>query len=165
MTKLSAINANLLVVLHAVVEEQSVGRAARRLRLSQPAVSNHLSKLRELLDDELLVRVGSQMQLTARAEAMRPKLRTAVEALESVLQGPEEFRPEDCERTFRIAMADLAEAALLPSAVAHLHQEAPRASLQIMSTGVFEVRTGLANGDLDAVVTFVDRQDLGSGPF
>ncbi|WP_037005892.1 LysR family transcriptional regulator, partial [Ectopseudomonas composti] len=61
---------NLLRVLDALLREQNVSRAAERLSLSQPAVSNALSRLRELLGDPLLVRVGRRMQPTPRALAL-----------------------------------------------------------------------------------------------
>lgn len=55
---LSGVDLNLLVVLHAVLEERSATRAAARLHLTQPAVSNALARLRVLLDDPLVVRTG-----------------------------------------------------------------------------------------------------------
>ena len=64
---LSAIDLNLLVALEALISEAHVGRAARKIGLSQPAASHALYRLRELLGDPLLVRVGSRMQLTPRA--------------------------------------------------------------------------------------------------
>lgn len=62
-----AVNLNLLPVLSALLEERNVTRAARRLGLTQPAVSNALAQLRGLLDDPILVRSGSRMVPTERA--------------------------------------------------------------------------------------------------
>lgn len=165
MTKLSSINANLLVVLEAVLDERSVGRAAKRLRLSQPAVSNHMAKLRDLFADELLVRVGRGMELTPRAEALLPKLREGISAFENLLEEPAAFAPERCESNLRVAMADMAEVVLLPRSLARLRSEAPRASIQIFSAGVFDVSHGLATGELDAVVTVVETRELGNRLF
>lgn len=64
---IASIDLNLLVVLQALLIEKNVTRASRRVHLSQPATSRALARLRELFDDELLVRVGQRMQLTARA--------------------------------------------------------------------------------------------------
>ena len=61
---------NLLRVLDVLLRERNVSRAAERLALSQPAVSNALNRLRDLLDDPLLVRVGRTMQPTPRALAL-----------------------------------------------------------------------------------------------
>lgn len=64
---------NLLRVLDALLRERNVSRAAERLALSQPAVSNALNRLRELLDDPLLVRAGRAMQPTPRALALEAR--------------------------------------------------------------------------------------------
>ena len=69
---------NLLRVLDALLREQNVSRAAERLALSQPAVSNALNRLRELLGDPLLVRVGRRMQPTPRALALEAPIRSAL---------------------------------------------------------------------------------------
>jgi DNA-binding transcriptional ArsR family regulator len=58
---LASIDLNLLVALEALVEERSVGRAASRVGLSQPAMSHALGRLRALLDDTLLVRAAGGM--------------------------------------------------------------------------------------------------------
>jgi DNA-binding transcriptional LysR family regulator len=63
---LSQIDLNLLVMLQVLLEEQSVTRAAKRLRLSQPALSNSLNRLRTLFHDPLLVRTGAKMTPTLR---------------------------------------------------------------------------------------------------
>src|SRR5499427_357683 len=67
---LAALDLNLLVALDAFVSEGHVGRAARRIGLSQPAASHALRRLREIMNDPLLVRAGGRMQLTPRAEAL-----------------------------------------------------------------------------------------------
>jgi DNA-binding transcriptional LysR family regulator len=71
MMNLAALDLNLLVALESLLEEASVGGAANRVALSQPAMSHALKRLRTLLRDPLLVRVGPRMQLTARAHALR----------------------------------------------------------------------------------------------
>lgn len=163
MTNLASVNTNLFVVLRAVLEQRSVSRAAKALNLSQPAVSNHLAKLRQLLGDELLVRAGSQMRLTPRAEALLPTLQQGLQALQAILHEPEAFDPSACTHRFRIAMADIAETTLLVPLLARLRREAPRCSLQVFSAGVFDVSQRLVDGELDAVLTIVDQQELGAG--
>src|SRR5262249_52350356 len=68
MVNLAALDLNLLVALESLLDEASVGRAADRVSLSQPAMSHALKRLRALLGDPLLVRVGARMHLTARGE-------------------------------------------------------------------------------------------------
>ena len=67
---LSSLDLNLLVALDALVTEVHVGRAAMRIGLSQPATSHALRRLREIVNDPLLVRVGARMELTPRAQAL-----------------------------------------------------------------------------------------------
>jgi len=74
MVNLSSIDLNLLVALEALLSETHVGRAARKLGLSQPATSHALKRLRDLLCDPLLIRVGSRMELTPRAAGLREPL-------------------------------------------------------------------------------------------
>jgi DNA-binding transcriptional LysR family regulator len=71
---LSSVDLNLLVALDALLSEAHVGRAARKIGLSQPAASHALKRLRELLADPLLVRIGSRMELTPRAVGLRESL-------------------------------------------------------------------------------------------
>jgi len=67
----SSLDLNLLVALDALLLEANVSRAAMRIGLSQPAASHALQRLREVLGDPLLVRVGARMELTPRAQALR----------------------------------------------------------------------------------------------
>src|SRR4029450_13366528 len=91
-TNLAALDLNLLVALEALLEEESVTLAARRVGLSQPAVSHALGRLRDLLQDPLLVRAGGRMQLTARGERLRHPVRDALERGRDLLSA-ERFDP------------------------------------------------------------------------
>src|SRR5215468_8204187 len=71
---LNSLDLNLLVALDALLKEASVSRAAMRIGLSQPAASHALQRLRDVLGDPLLVRVGARMELTPRAQALRGPL-------------------------------------------------------------------------------------------
>ncbi|PKL97835.1 MAG: LysR family transcriptional regulator, partial [Gammaproteobacteria bacterium HGW-Gammaproteobacteria-7] len=88
---ISTFDLNLLRVFDALMREQNVSRAAGRLSLSQPAVSNALSRLRELLDDPLLVRAGRAMQPTPRALALEAPIRHALQQIEHSLFAGEAF--------------------------------------------------------------------------
>ena len=85
--KLTSLDLNLLVALRALLEEQHVSRAAKRVGLTQPAMSNALGRLRRLFDDQLLVRTPNGMQLTPRALALAGPLEAALDHLESALGG------------------------------------------------------------------------------
>lgn len=81
---LASIDLNLLVALDALISEAHVGRAARKIGLSQPAASHALNRLRELFGDPLLVRVGSRMQWTPRAASLRESLPAALRRVQAV---------------------------------------------------------------------------------
>lgn len=160
---LFGVNANMLVALDVLLRERSVTRAAQIMGLSQPAMSNNLTRLRELFDDPLLVRVGNGMACTPRAEALAEPVRAAVLSMEAVLRPPERFDPSRCEAKFRVVMSDLGELVLLPPLLERLSALAPRASLQVFSGGLFEVPEGLASGALDAMIGYYASAELGPG--
>lgn len=129
--RLAGIDLNLLTSLDALLDEKSVTRAARRLGVSQPAVSHNLRRLRELLGDPLLVRTPAGMQATPRAIELRPAVRRALEAAEAVLQAAPAFDPARAERTFVLAMADQPAFVLLPPLIERLAAAAPGVTLQV----------------------------------
>jgi len=129
---MASINLNLLVALQALLEEESVGRAARRIGLSQPAMSHTLQRLRNLLDDELMVRVGGRMQLTARAESLRYPVRDVLERVGELLIN-EKFDPFVSSRTFRLFIADNAVDVLLPALLSKLSRIAPHIRIDLHS--------------------------------
>ncbi|MDW3714152.1 LysR family transcriptional regulator [Pseudomonas sp. 2023EL-01195] len=106
---ISTFDLNLLRVLDALLRERNVSRAAERLSLSQPAVSNALNRLRELLGDPLLVRVGRSMQPTPRALALEAPIRTALAQIEQSLVAGEAFDPARSRQRFSIAVTDYVE--------------------------------------------------------
>lgn len=129
---IASIDLNLLVALQALLEEESVGRAARRIGLSQPAMSHTLQRLRNLLDDELMVRVGGRMQLTARAESLRYPVRDVLERVGELLVN-EQFDPFVSSRTFRLFIADNAVDLLLPTLLRKLSRIAPHIHIDLHS--------------------------------
>src|SRR5687767_2838817 len=119
-----SVNLNLLLVLDALLIERHVSRAARRLGLSQPAVSHALGQLRALLNDPLLVRSGAGMAPTERALALADPLHAALGALAATIAPPAAFDPARAERTFAIAATDFVEFMLLPRLLAKVAREA-----------------------------------------
>jgi len=122
---------NLLRVFDAVMAERSLTRAAHKLALTQPAVSNALRRLREALGDELLRRSGTGVEPTPRAQALWPVVQTALAQLEGAL-APERFEPALADNSFVLAMADATAAALLPHMVRILAAEAPSVSVRVL---------------------------------
>ena len=111
MMNLRALDLNLLVALESLLEEASVGRAADRVALSQPAMSHALKRLRILLGDPLLVRVGSGMQLTARGQALRYPVKDVLSRVRDLLV-MEQFDAARSTRTFHLFVSDYASDAI-----------------------------------------------------
>src|ERR1041384_3445543 len=103
---LASINLNLLVALDALLHEDSVTRAGRRVGLSQPAMSHALAQLRQLLNDELVVREGRLTRKTELAREIAPTVQRLVAEIESTLLGHRRFDPATSRRRFRIAAND-----------------------------------------------------------
>lgn len=119
---------NLLLVFDALNEHGQVTLAARALGVTQPAVSNSLRRLREIVGDPLFVRSGNAMRPTARARAMRNPVRHALGQLAGAL-GEAAFSPGSASHQVRIAMADDIERLLLPGIVRELGRQAPGISV------------------------------------
>jgi len=142
---------NLLKVFDEVMAERSLTKAARRLALTQPAVSNALRRLREALGDELLVRNGRSLQPTARALELWPSVREALGALQQALV-PSVFNPSIADNTFVLAMADATAAELMPGLVAVLGQQAPGVSLRVLPLTTRDPRKLLDEGQADLAI-------------
>ncbi|MBA1273817.1 LysR family transcriptional regulator [Stutzerimonas azotifigens] len=143
---------NLLRVLDALLRERNVSRAAERLSLSQPAVSNALNRLRELLDDPLLVRVGRAMQPTPRALSLEAPIRDALQQIEHTLNAGDFFDPATSRQRFVIAVTDYVELICMPALMAHLAEAAPGIQLAIEHLTPSLPAEALDNGELDLVL-------------
>lgn len=128
---LAGIDLNLLVALDALITEAHVCRAARRIGLSQPAASHALNRLRVLLQDPLLVRAGSRMQLTPRAVGLREPLADALRRVQTLL-ATEGFEPATSSRQFLLMMQDHIAQFFLPELVKRVHSRAPGVRLDVL---------------------------------
>ena len=164
--RLGGIDLNLLVVLAAVLQEQGVTAAARRLGLSQSATSHALARLREQLDDPILLRTARGMVPTARARAMLPTVLRILEDTESVFLGVTGFEPALSDETFRIALDESAQRTLLPPLIARLQERAPRLQL-IVRPGLRSenMLASFERGEVDLAISShlpADERDLHS---
>lgn len=105
---------NLLVALDHMIELRSVSAAADKMFMSQSAMSNALTRLRVYFDDPLLVQVGRRMEVTPRAEAMRPAIRDILVRIEATIDSRPEFVPETSTREFNILLSDYSLRVLMP---------------------------------------------------
>lgn len=155
-TNLANIDLHLVRVLHTVISERSVSRAALRLGSTQPQVSAQLRRLRALTGDTLLVRAGAGMVPTEMAQGLLgPAERLLQEA--SALFGPTRngrvFAPQQASHTVRIAASDYLDPLFLPGVVARLQREAPGLSVEIHPLSAeFDYRRSLAAGEVDLVI-------------
>lgn len=145
---LRQIDLNLLVALDALLTERNVTRAGERLCLSQSAMSGALGKLRLLFDDELLVRVGRNLELTAYAEEIAVPVRQCLQQLEDLLNSRRPFEARTENRVFRIAATDYAVLLMLAPLVKRLAELAPGISVQFVKLDS-AARERLVNGDID----------------
>lgn len=143
---------NLLRVLDTLLRERNVSRAAERLSLSQPAVSNALGRLREQLDDPLLVRVGRSMQPTPKALELEAPIRAALQQIEQSLSQGIQFDPASSRQHFRLALTDYAELLCLPRLLQQLATEAPHVRIETRILGANLPLEALDKGELDLVL-------------
>ena len=153
--RLETLDWNLLRTLDALLQTRSPTSAARRLGLSQSAVSHALARLREALGDPLLVRTAAGMVPTERAALLAGPLREALVQIEAALQ-PQVFEPARAERSFRIASADYGQFLMLPLLTPQLRAAAPNVDVRMQAMQGRDGDAMLADGAVDLIFD-VDR--------
>ena len=153
------IDLHLIRVLHTVITERSVSRAAMRLASTQPAVSAQLKRLRALTGDPLLVRAGQQMRPTETAlQLLDPAARVLHEAERLFSPHARAARSTGFDAaastlTFRVAASDYLDPLFLPALVAQVKHAAPGVRLELMPLNQdYDYRRHLAAGDVDLVI-------------
>jgi DNA-binding transcriptional LysR family regulator len=149
---ISNFDLNLLRVFDMLLREQNVSRAAERLALTQPTVSNALARLRDALGDPLLVRVGRRMCPTPRALALEGPIRAALQQIEQTLVTGDAFDPQRSHRQLRIALTDFVEQLCMPSLLACLETRAPNLRIDVVHLTANLPVEALDRGDLDMVL-------------
>lgn len=145
---------NLLLVFDAVYRERSTGVAARKLGLSQPAVSNALRRLRDFTGDALFFRAGNTMKPTRVATALALPIRHALASVEGILTTVRQFDAETSTRHFRVGFNDLYRSLLAPALANLFEQEAPHAKLEfvLQSTDTPELLADIRNGTIETAI-------------
>jgi LysR family transcriptional regulator, nod-box dependent transcriptional activator len=152
---LTRVDLNLLVALDALLAERSVTRAANRVGLSQPGMSNTLTRLRKLLADPLLVREGLTLVPTPRAESLRLPIQEALTLIERVLDERPGFDPASDHATFTVSCSDYSLLMLIGPLVRRLAADAPGMTIQVLPRSPDAVRL-LRDGDVDLVIEPVE---------
>ena len=153
---IASVNLNLLLAFEALLEERSVSRAAGRIGLSQPAMSNALSRLREVFGDRLFARTKRGMLATPRALELAGPVRAGLTQLRTALEARTRFDPAASTRSFRLAMTDYAELLLLGPFLHHLEDHAPNVQIALRRPGRIFIapEESLRDGTLDAAIGF-----------
>jgi DNA-binding transcriptional LysR family regulator len=129
--RLREVDANLLLSLHALLEERNLTHAGERMTMSQSAMSGALTRLRRHFDDELLVRSGRGFALSPLAERLRPLVAEAVEAAEALLGTHRDFDAAASTRRFTVSMSEYAMTVLAEPLTRLLAQRAPGCSIAL----------------------------------
>ncbi|MFI5866169.1 LysR family transcriptional regulator [Streptomyces sp. NPDC051546] len=141
-----------------MLTEQSVTRAAARLRTSPAAMSRTLARLRRVLQDPLLVRAGQAMVPTPRAEALRDEAAAVVRSLEALFTPSGGTDLAALRRTFTVQAADLVGAALAPGLLGLARRRAPGVSLRVLAEE-WEAGPALREGRIDLEIGAIDHVD------
>lgn len=153
---ISSVNLNLFVTFEALLAERNVTRAAKRLGLTQSAVSNALRQLRLVLDDPLFVRGARGITPTPRALELATPVRRGLAAFGAAL-APPTFDAETAERSFTVATSDHVALVLLPALLDAVLREAPHVRIDVLPWGLHQVTPLLETGGADLMIGFYGR--------
>jgi DNA-binding transcriptional LysR family regulator len=154
MPELRNFDLNLLVAFDLLMQEQNVSRAAERMFVGQSAMSHILQRLRQQLDDPLLVKTSTGMKPTDRALALIDPVRIVLRDVERLLRAPEDFDPEKSQRRFVIAATDYMEVLVLPALVELITRKAPNVDIHVKRTEPTFPESELEHNELDVVLGF-----------
>ena len=149
---LRQLDLNLLITLDVLITEASVTRAAKRLNMSQSAMSYSLKRLRTILQDEILIRTSREMEVTPYAQQISDRLRKILLEIQSTLLVKETFNPSTAEDIFKIAVSDYVEATIGPHLLQQLTNQAPSMRIRVSNFGKETVMTALDNNRIDLVI-------------
>lgn len=152
---ISGLDLNLLRVFDVVFRHGSVSRAAQELGMSQPAASQAVTRLRQLLGDPLFERMHGGVRPTPRAERLALAVRAALATLEVALAEAHAFEPLQAQKRFRIHLSDIGEARFLPPLMWALREQAPHVQLETLPMAMAEIADALDRGSLDIAIGFL----------
>ena len=157
--KLRSIDLNLLAVFDAIAAEGNLTRAAKKLGMSQPAMSNALARLREALDDPLFVRTGRGMESTPRARLMAEPIRQALDLMQNSLRLDSAFDYASSKRTFTVAVEDYGEAVIMPRFMEWLNRVAPGVRVRIRPEPGNALLAEMKRGAIDMAMEYYRPRD------
>jgi DNA-binding transcriptional LysR family regulator len=152
---LSSLTIRHLQVLQLLLSSKSISKTAQAINMHQSGVSAVLAKLRIQLGDPILVRAGSQMVMTERAESWRAPCQRLLAELALLERNNEEgrFMPAFDRGVFRVAASDFLDPLFQPRLVSLLRAEAPQAKIEILPLNAdFDYASALGRGAVDVVI-------------
>ena len=150
--KISSFDLNLFVILNAIYTEGSLTKAAEVVGITQPAVSNALSRLRERFDDDLFIRTGSGMVPTQKTENIISDIQNALSLMQQSVNEPDTFDPKLSNRNFKLSLGDVSEGRVLPYIMNEIDKNAPFVSMGSYAYSRSDQVHALATHHLDFVV-------------
>lgn len=150
------IDLNLLAVFQHVYRERQISAAARRLGLTQSAVSNALARLRRVFDDELFVRTAQGMQPTPFAEQVAEPIGAALASVAQALNYRSGFDPATSTRRFTIALTDVGEVYFMPVLIERCRQLAPGVRVRSVRAGSVALKEEMETGRVDLAIGAFD---------
>lgn len=152
--ELRHLDMNLLVVFEALMIERNLTRVGEKLFITQSTVSAALSRLRDLFDDPLLIRIGRQMEPTPRALDIFDELRPAMDVISSAVSRAKSFDPLSSCNVFRLGLSDDAEFGLFPALLNALQREAPNIVVVVRRSNFLLMPALLASGEISVGVSY-----------
>ena len=149
------IDLNLLRVFDAVYRTRNVSRAAESLELTQPAVSQGLTRLRLLIKDPLFIRAPGGVQPSPKADRLAQAVRSALTTIEQAFNESAVFDPGQSRKTFRLHMSDIGESRFLPLLMTGLRQSAPGVRVETSALPAQGIAEALDSGRIDFAVGFL----------
>ena len=150
--KISSFDLNLFVIMNSIYTEGSLTKAAEVVGITQPAVSNALSRLREKFDDELFVRTGGGMVPTQKTENIIKDIQNALQLMQKSVNEPDEFNPATSQKTFRLSLGDINEGRILAILIGKIEKQAPNIKLECYYSARDKVPHALATNELNFAV-------------
>ncbi len=154
MIELHNFDINLLVAFDLLMEEKNVSRAAERMFVTQSAMSHTLQRLRQQLDDPLLVKTPAGMKPTDRALSLVDPVKAVLRDIKRLIRAPEEFDPAQSRRRFVIAATDYMDLLVLPPLIERIALRAPGIDIHVKRTELPFPEAALEHNDLDVVLGF-----------
>lgn len=156
MMHLQGLDLNLLIALDALLTERNVTRAAERIHISQPGMSAALQKLRHHFSDQLLERIGRNMELTARGRALAEPVKSILSQVRDLSDQSSRFDPAVARRVFRISATTYGCELLATPLISALRERAPLVSVQFEELTA-DTAERILDGQVDFAITISAR--------